>query len=902
MITLRYNYQLLYGLGSAFVLSILSFPVAQASPRPPLVTKVSRSSTVATTFNYFGSSAALSNSYAVIGEVGNSDVGSGAGAVHLFNAATGAFVRKLVSPDRLAGGKFGCSVAACGSLVLVGAYGNATNTGAAYLFDGTTGRLLRKLTASDGATEGWFGFSVSLSGNYALVGAPQHTAPASGVATGAAYLFDVTTGVQLAKLLAIDRVSGDLFGVSVSLSGELALVGASNKDSFRGTAYLFDARSTTQLKRFNAPVRTANDYYGRSVSLFGSLAAVGAEGDSSFKGAAYVIDYRNTDEGYKVTASDGAAGQYFGRSVALSHNQLLVGRSSGGGGAVYLYSALTGLEWDSFIPADSQTGDQFGQSVALNGTTAVVGAIADDDRGFDNGSAYLLRKLHLQQPLALVAQFGEVAPGVSPSKFRTPSPPVISGNGPSAFISTLTGTGAGVGNVAKALWYRDDIGNQTFLARGSTALGGGVSIASVDKPVFNDDFTVICQGTLKGDGISTLNDAALFYSTGGLPTVMLQENGIFTGFADTKVGSFLQVVQDYALTGNVAAAIKRKSGSRVVTAANDTGIIRMDETGGHLGGFGEGDVSTVGLDVRWGQMAPRVAIMNTGMIWNTALVAGPATPPGTITTATNQAVCNNSGVIARSGDSVAVNTNYRTFLGESYSNDNQATFRVTLTGDGVTTSTNEGIYRFGLGQAARKGDLVDPALLPNVKISRIVRYWSLKNGQVMLSVVLTGPGVSTATDQALLLANPYDRYYILLREGDRIASADRAKVGVIQKVDVDPVRSSYIVLATLVSAADNNLALFTGGLIRPPATVLHPRLTRATLFMRKGLEYRNTFDADIVHKISSMSINAGVDAQGTGCKGLATSVSNSGFISLGLSYTNGTKQSRAGAFFAQPPP
>ena len=899
MITLRYNNWLLTHLGAVCALSLLNWTVVRASPRPPVVTKVSRSSSVASTSNNFGVSVALSNTYAVVGEVDNNDVAVGAGAVHIFSATTGAFVRKLVSPDRLAGGRFGRSVAACGSLVLVGAYGNDTNTGAAYLFDGTTGRLLHKFTASDGGVEEWFGFSVSLSGNYALIGAPEHMVPASGVVTGAAYLFDVNTGVQLAKLLSLDRGFHDFFGGSVSLSGELALVGASGQTDYRGAAYLFDARSGTQLKRFAPAVRDSYDYFGISVSLFGSLAAVGAEGDDSFQGAVYVFDYRNTDDGYKITASDGAASQNFGKSVALSHNQLLVGRSSGGGGEVYFYTALSGREWNRFVPSDNQTGDQFGHSVALNGNTAFVGAVADDDRGTDNGSAYLLRKLHLEQPLALVAQSGDVAPGVSPSKFGTPSAPVISGNGTSAFFSTLTGSGAGTGDVAKGLWYRDDIGSQTFLARGSTVLGGGVSIASLEQPLFNDDYTVICQGTLKGTGISAINDGALFYSTGGPPTVLLQENGTFTGFADTKVGSFLEVVQDYAITGHVAAAIKRKSGSRAVTAVNDTGVILMDETGGHVAGFGEGDLSTVGSDVRWGQIAPRVSIMNSNIIWNSALIAGPLTPPGTITSTNNQAICNNGGVIARSGDPAAAGEMYRTFLGESYSNDNQATFRVTLTGSSVTTGTNEGIFRFGLGQAARKGDLIDPTLLPGVKISRIVKFWSLKHGQVMLVVVLSGPGVSTDTDQALLLANPYDRYYILLREGDRTATADRAKVGVIQKVDVDPVRSSYIALATLVSGADSNLALFTGGLVRPPAVVLNPRLTRATLFQRKGLEYRGTVDADIVNKIATMSINAGTDLQGTGCKGLPASVANSGLMSVALTYTNGTKQNRMGASFVQ---
>ncbi|MEN0111641.1 MAG: FG-GAP repeat protein, partial [Planctomycetota bacterium] len=55
-----------------------------------------------------------------------------------------------------------------------------------------------------------------------------------------AYLFDVATGQQLAKLTADDAALFDEFGFSVALDGGVALVGAPGDNSDTGAAYLFD--------------------------------------------------------------------------------------------------------------------------------------------------------------------------------------------------------------------------------------------------------------------------------------------------------------------------------------------------------------------------------------------------------------------------------------------------------------------------------------------------------------------------------------------------------------------------------------------------------------------------------------------------------------------------------------
>jgi hypothetical protein len=77
---------------------------------------------------------------------------------------------------------------------------------------------------------------VALSGNTALIGAPQ-LYPRQG--TGTAYIFVRAGGTwsQQAELLARDAVLRGEFGLSVSLSGGSALIGAPGAIPFNGGAF-----------------------------------------------------------------------------------------------------------------------------------------------------------------------------------------------------------------------------------------------------------------------------------------------------------------------------------------------------------------------------------------------------------------------------------------------------------------------------------------------------------------------------------------------------------------------------------------------------------------------------------------------------------------------------------------
>jgi hypothetical protein len=273
--------------------------------------------------------------------------------------------QKLLASDAAAGDYFGVSVSLDGDTALIGArYDDDTgvSSGSAYVFTrtGTTWTQQAKLFASDGAADDQFGWSVSLSGDTALIGAAWDDD--NGVSSGSAYVFTRigTTWTQQAKLLASDGTAQDRFGGSVSLSGDTALIGAAwddDKGVDSGSAYVFTRTSTTwtQQAKLLASDAAAGDYFGVSVSLDGDTALIGAykDDDKGFdSGSAYVFTRTSTTwtQQAKLLASDAAAENYFGWSVSLSGDTALIGAplaGNNGAGSAYVFTRTGDTTWIS---------------------------------------------------------------------------------------------------------------------------------------------------------------------------------------------------------------------------------------------------------------------------------------------------------------------------------------------------------------------------------------------------------------------------------------------------------------------------------------------------------------------------------------------------------------------------
>ncbi|MCG6975904.1 MAG: FG-GAP repeat protein, partial [Acidiferrobacterales bacterium] len=191
--------------------------------------------------------------------------------------------QKLIASDGAAGDQFGRSVSVSGDTAVVGAYAKDSSRGAAYVFTrtGDTWSYQAKLIAEDGVANDLFGFSVSVSGDTAIISA--HSDDDNGNSSGSAYVFTRSGSVwsQQAKLIAGDAAANDLFGVSVSVSGDTAVIGASLNDdngNASGSAYVFTRSGGvwSQQAKLLAADGAANDQFGRSVSVSGDTAVVGA--------------------------------------------------------------------------------------------------------------------------------------------------------------------------------------------------------------------------------------------------------------------------------------------------------------------------------------------------------------------------------------------------------------------------------------------------------------------------------------------------------------------------------------------------------------------------------------------------------------------------------------------------
>ncbi len=327
----------------------------------------------------------------------SSTIDQGAAYVFVRSGATWTQQPKLTASDGAANDSFGLSVSVSGGIIVVGAHGKTVNSnatqGAAYIFvqNGSTWSQQAKLTAADGAAGDHFGYSVSVNGATAVVGAYQK-AVNSNPQQGAAYVFvqSGSTWTQQQKLTASDGAAGDNFGNSVSVSGTTVVAGAwqktINANVSQGAAYVFTQSGTTwtQQPKLTASDGAAGDVFGVSVSVSGGTALVGANAKNSYQGAAYVFTQAGAawSQQAELTASDGATNDGFGVSVALNGATAVVGASgktvasSPGQGVAYVFAG-SGGSWSQqpeLTSSDGTTGDRFGLSVAVSGGSAVVGA------------------------------------------------------------------------------------------------------------------------------------------------------------------------------------------------------------------------------------------------------------------------------------------------------------------------------------------------------------------------------------------------------------------------------------------------------------------------------------------------------------------------------------------------
>jgi hypothetical protein len=310
--------------------------------------------------------------------------------------------------------------------------------GLVYVYTRTAGTWTRQatLSAPDGDGPDLFGYGLALQHDRLVVGAPFDSQSAAH--GGAVYVFTRSGGSWSAptKLVAMTPQAEDYLGCSVALDADTLLAGAHHENqavvgqSGAGSARVFVRRDNTwvEQQRLQAPSPGDGDMFGFSVALLGDTAIVGAPHGDLFamvpSGRAYVFE-RSGDKWMTTTTLEAPVprdADYFGGAVALSQSAAVVGANGDASGAsgtkadaarddapqsgafyVYTRNEETWIRSAFVKPTVVDRDDRFARRVALDGDTVVVSTIdegsnasgidgdATNDGAKWSGAAYVFR-------------------------------------------------------------------------------------------------------------------------------------------------------------------------------------------------------------------------------------------------------------------------------------------------------------------------------------------------------------------------------------------------------------------------------------------------------------------------------------------------------------------------------
>ncbi len=315
----------------------------------------------------FGRSVAIDGQTIAVGAWGDDDLGNYSGAVYIFEFDGEQWLEtaKVLAPNGQGRDEFGRSVALCGTRLVVGAPGDSdlgTGAGAVYVYelDGQDWINQIKLLASDGVTRDALGEEVDICGDVIIAGAKWDDDADSN--SGSAYIFRYNgSSWDETKLLASDAAKDDFFGSDVGVDGDRAVVGSFYDDdqgSKSGSAYVYDYNGSSWDETKILPTDGGSlDNFGQSVSVSGDVIVVGADhadegGENS--GAAYVFRYSGSQwiQEMKLLPMVRMSNDSFGGAVCVHDDVTVVGawgsdNQTTDAGSAFIFAGLTGRDCDS---------------------------------------------------------------------------------------------------------------------------------------------------------------------------------------------------------------------------------------------------------------------------------------------------------------------------------------------------------------------------------------------------------------------------------------------------------------------------------------------------------------------------------------------------------------------------
>jgi len=399
----------------------------------------------------FGQSVRLSNSYILVSAINETDAGgTSSGKAYLFNKNTGSLIYTFDNPNAYSTSQsdtFGTRISVTDSYSAISAPteddSGGTSSGKVYIFNNSTGTLINTINnpnAYSTSASDSFGASLKLVGTTLYVGAPGED-ESGGTGSGKVYVFNALTGTLLSTINnpnAYSTVAGDDFGRTLDVSGDYVCIGAPLEDDSGGTSsgklYVFAANdiktlnsniqqinlsngttldfvadklfqvahpASSLIRTFNNPnaySTAADDQFGSAVAVSDRYVAVSAPQEDyvfSGGGAVYVFDAITGALIRTLFDPSPTSSPNFGNALSISNNLIAIASyaRSSQSGLVYVFDIISGKlisTLDNPNAYSTATGDYFGVDISMSGNYILVGAYSEDDAGGDgSGKAYI---------------------------------------------------------------------------------------------------------------------------------------------------------------------------------------------------------------------------------------------------------------------------------------------------------------------------------------------------------------------------------------------------------------------------------------------------------------------------------------------------------------------------------
>ena len=786
----------------------------------------------------FAEASALSGSVLALGYPRSEIAGKAeAGLVLLVNADTGKLIRIIreSTPDTEA--LFGARLAISGNLLAVGAPGYQGGRGAAFVFNLTTGQQLRRIINNENAPNG-FGSAVAIAGDRLIVGMPDTNGPGDPDQAGQVVIYSIATGQNLPWLSGSPGEVGDRFGASLAIQGRQLAVGApgatSNGQVGAGAVYVFDLETGTRQARLQASDPTMNHRFGVFLAFARQHLAITA------RGALYVNNTRTFSQTQRIAAP---SGEGFGPIACHGLTGFVTFRKTEFEWFLHTYDLTTGTLLEAWSPSPLMWA--FGFPLSVDSQRIIAGTFAEviAPGTFGKGGIYSRRP-----PIAI-----DSLQSLSILK-------------PQLTISQ--GTFAGVAQIS--IRPNGNVGILNRFKSPSSSIKNPAVIGIDGIPGFNAPFGLITTGSsvaqLGGAGplsITALSEFRVNHSTQLLflgrarsPSAAFPGSGPFIGLLDPpawesafvlrragndaagpgsgKIADFLDLAQSRGLgfDADLATSVRLQPGVDGVTPSSDSAVLLISTNPAlpqtTLAGAKEGTQDPSSAGITFGQINPQVTFA-TGLACFTAFRQ--TLSDDKQATYTIDRAGNTQRFVTR-GDVSGAGT-VQTLLGISADGNDQRLVRFTTTGSGVNASNNEMLVT-DYGFFLRKGAAyhAGPA---GVVWSRFLGIHPARAGNLIIHGRLKGPKVTAANDGVVTLFESGNPPLTLMREGDLVHGYGGARIGSILRVDAQPgdPSGSYLILATLTGVpADSNLALFSGRSSFGNNVILTPKLP--VLMLRKG--------------------------------------------------------------------